>query len=139
MIEGAKISRFYDPMISKLIARGATREFARLKMLRALEEYEIAGVRTNIGFARHIIASDDFQRADFHTRSVDEVFLQSYAQESNIPVPDEEILAAALAKMVENSDSATNTNYRYPEGHSATKWTSVGRQDALRDGQKHPR
>ena len=45
--EGMDIPIYYDPMISKLITYGANREQARLRMLRAIEEYEISGVATH--------------------------------------------------------------------------------------------
>ena len=50
--EGAEISPLYDPMVAKLIVHGRDREHARRRMLRALSEFEIGGVKTLVGFHR---------------------------------------------------------------------------------------
>jgi acetyl-CoA/propionyl-CoA/long-chain acyl-CoA carboxylase, biotin carboxylase, biotin carboxyl carrier protein len=53
--EGSEISPLYDPMIAKLIVRDVDREHARRRMLRALGEFEIEGVRTLLGFHRALL------------------------------------------------------------------------------------
>ena len=55
VVAGAEISPLYDPMIAKLIVRGVDREHARRRMLRALEEFEIGGVTTLVGFHRALL------------------------------------------------------------------------------------
>ena len=55
VVEGAEISPLYDPMIAKLIVRDVDREHARRRMLRALEEFEIGGVKTLLGFHRALL------------------------------------------------------------------------------------
>jgi acetyl-CoA/propionyl-CoA/long-chain acyl-CoA carboxylase, biotin carboxylase, biotin carboxyl carrier protein len=52
---GSEISPLYDPMIAKLIVHGVDREHARQRMLRALDEYEIEGVTTLLGFHRALL------------------------------------------------------------------------------------
>ncbi|MBA3384506.1 MAG: acetyl-CoA carboxylase biotin carboxylase subunit [Actinobacteria bacterium] len=52
VVEGSEIPPLYDPMIAKLIVRDVDREHARRRMLRALEEFEIGGVKTLLGFHR---------------------------------------------------------------------------------------
>jgi acetyl-CoA carboxylase, biotin carboxylase subunit len=132
MREGAEVSRFYDPMISKLIARGESREAARQRMLRALREYEIAGVRTNIAFCRHILESEAFRKANFHTRTVENEFVQSYRDELEQPVEDEPLLAAALAHALMDAPVATSVNHTDHRQANAF-WTVIGRELNLRD------
>jgi acetyl-CoA/propionyl-CoA carboxylase biotin carboxyl carrier protein len=57
---GSEISPLYDPMIAKLIVRGADREHAIGRMLRALSEFEIGGVETLIGFHRALLSHPCF-------------------------------------------------------------------------------
>jgi acetyl-CoA/propionyl-CoA carboxylase biotin carboxyl carrier protein len=55
VVAGSEISGLYDPMIAKLIVRGADREQARRRMLRALEDFEIGGPPTLLGFHRALL------------------------------------------------------------------------------------
>ena len=81
--EGDSISPFYDPMLGKLIAWGATREQARLRLLVMLDEFLIGGLKTNLGFVRRIIAHPAFARAELDTG-----FIPRY-QEDLLPVAGE--------------------------------------------------
>jgi len=58
--EGAEVSPFYDPMIAKLIATGATRDEARLALAEALEETVVWPVRSNAGFLVQALLHPDF-------------------------------------------------------------------------------
>ena len=60
VVAGSEISGLYDPMIAKLIVRGSDREHARLRMLRALEDFAIAGPPTLIGFHRALLSHPCF-------------------------------------------------------------------------------
>jgi acetyl-CoA/propionyl-CoA carboxylase biotin carboxyl carrier protein len=57
---GSEISGLYDPMIAKLIVRGVDREHARRRMLRALDEFEIGGLPTLLGFHRALLSHPEF-------------------------------------------------------------------------------
>ncbi len=65
------IPPFYDPMISKLVAWGRDREEAILRMRRALYEYIIVGVRTNILFHKAVMENPRFVSGDLSTRFID--------------------------------------------------------------------
>jgi acetyl-CoA/propionyl-CoA carboxylase, biotin carboxylase, biotin carboxyl carrier protein len=62
--EGSTIPDLYDPMIAKLIVHGVDREHARTRMLRALDEFEIGGVRTLLGFHRALLSHPCFVEAE---------------------------------------------------------------------------
>jgi acetyl-CoA carboxylase, biotin carboxylase subunit len=71
---GFHITPFYDPMISKLICYGKTRAEAVLRMRRALNEYRITGVKTNIPFHQRMMDSHRFMSGKFDTEFVESRF-----------------------------------------------------------------
>jgi acetyl-CoA/propionyl-CoA carboxylase biotin carboxyl carrier protein len=60
VVAGSEISGLYDPMIAKLIVHGVDREHARMRMLRALEEFELVGTPTLLGFHRALLSHPCF-------------------------------------------------------------------------------
>jgi 3-methylcrotonyl-CoA carboxylase alpha subunit len=64
---GDEITPWFDPMIGKLIVRGADRRTALVRMGEALGQTEIVGVKTNVQFLRHLVACRDFQDANLDT------------------------------------------------------------------------
>jgi 3-methylcrotonyl-CoA carboxylase alpha subunit len=64
---GDEITPWYDPMIAKLIVRGARRDEALARLRQALDGVEIAGVKTNVAFLRRIAASGAFSRGELDT------------------------------------------------------------------------
>ncbi|MFH1724331.1 MAG: biotin carboxylase N-terminal domain-containing protein [Elusimicrobiota bacterium] len=75
--ETDEISTFYDPIISKLVAYGATREEARARMLCALRDYVVLGVSTNIGFLADVLRHPDFIAGKTYTGLIPE-FLEDW-------------------------------------------------------------
>jgi acetyl-CoA/propionyl-CoA carboxylase biotin carboxyl carrier protein len=71
-LDGDEIPAAYDSLIAKLITWGNDREEARVRMLRALDEYEIEGVATTIEAHRLLLQDGSFVRGDHTTRSVEE-------------------------------------------------------------------
>jgi acetyl-CoA/propionyl-CoA carboxylase biotin carboxyl carrier protein len=61
--EGSEIPKLYDSMVAKLIVHDVDREHARRRMLRALEEFEIAGITTLLGFHRALLSHPCFIEA----------------------------------------------------------------------------
>ena len=60
VVEGSEITGLYDPMIAKLIVHGVDREHARMRMLRALDEFELGGPPTLLGFHRALLSHPCF-------------------------------------------------------------------------------
>jgi acetyl-CoA carboxylase biotin carboxylase subunit len=65
--EGSLVTPFYDPMIAKLIARGASRTEAIARLVDALDDTVIEGVKTNIPFIRQVLQSPEFVAGEVHT------------------------------------------------------------------------
>lgn len=72
--EGMDIPIYYDPMIAKLITHGSTREDAIEKMKRAIDEYEIVGFETTLGFGKFVMDHPNFRSGDFDTGFVGKHF-----------------------------------------------------------------
>ncbi|MDP9227229.1 MAG: acetyl-CoA carboxylase biotin carboxylase subunit [Actinomycetota bacterium] len=71
MTTGARVSQAYDPLVSKLITYGVDRDQARRRMLRALGEYTIEGVKTSIPFHQLMLKDPRFVDGDYHTGTVE--------------------------------------------------------------------
>lgn len=69
---GAQISPHYDSLLVKAIVTGNTMEIARAKMKRALKEFKIRGVTTNIPFLLNVLNHPKFINGELHTRFIDE-------------------------------------------------------------------
>ncbi len=101
--EGSEISPLYDPMIAKLIVRGADREDAIGRMLRALGEFQIGGVKTLIGFHKALLAHPCFRAGETCHGIVESELLAAQAQElAGDPVQS----AAPAARTVERTTFA---------------------------------
>jgi acetyl-CoA carboxylase biotin carboxylase subunit len=70
--EGSEISVFYDPMISKLIVWGETRAQAIERMARALSEYRVGGIKTNLAFHRRVMKNEAFHSGRYSTAFIEE-------------------------------------------------------------------
>ncbi|MCX6250101.1 MAG: acetyl-CoA carboxylase biotin carboxylase subunit [Bacteroidetes bacterium] len=69
--EGYEIPMYYDPLISKLISWGKTRKESIDRMRRALYEYKITGVKTNIKFLERIMDMEDFLEGKYNTNFIE--------------------------------------------------------------------
>ena len=63
----ARISPYYDSMIAKLIVTGKTRGEVLIRLARALDEFQVGGVKTTIPFHREFIQREAFQQGDYDT------------------------------------------------------------------------
>ena len=70
--EGSVVSVHYDPLLFKLIARGADRAQAIARLAQALEACVVEGVKTTLPLLRTIVAHPDFQRGRVHTQMVEQ-------------------------------------------------------------------
>ena len=86
----------YDPMIAKLIVHGADRSAALAKLARALSQYHILGLNTNIGFLGDLVALPEFNQADFDTGFIGKHAERLFAQ-STLHLQQARVLAAAAA------------------------------------------
>jgi acetyl-CoA/propionyl-CoA carboxylase biotin carboxyl carrier protein len=81
------IPQTYDPLIAKLITYGANREEARRRMLRALDEYTIEGIKTTIPFHSLMLADERFITGGYHTGTVEQEMDLSVLAEEGVARP----------------------------------------------------
>jgi acetyl-CoA carboxylase biotin carboxylase subunit len=75
--EQYKVQPYYDSLVAKLICWGDSREVAIQRMRRALDEYVVEGIKTNIPFLRRVIASKAFREGKYDTRLVEQILAES--------------------------------------------------------------
>lgn len=90
--EGYEVPLEYDPLLSKLITWGRTREEAIQRMLRALSEYQVYGIKTTIPFFKRVLLHPKFFRGDYNTH-----FISNLEREQDGREPEEKEVALIAA------------------------------------------
>ena len=129
---GSRVSYHFDPLLAKLIVCAPTRESAIDRMKRALDDFVLLGVGTNIEFLRRIIATDDFALG-----RLDTAFLDRHPELFTAPseVPVEAILAASIPLPPgEGSREARGARTRQGEASSEGEGSGTGFPDAWTSG-----
>lgn len=126
VFEGYEITPYYDSMISKLVCYGETRGEAVLRMRRALEEYRIMGVRTNIPFHQHMLDSHRFLSGQFDTKFVEDRFSM---EDRDAPHALE---AALLAVLAVHEQSQRAAQVVAPGARDTSNWKWYSRWERLR-------
>jgi acetyl-CoA carboxylase biotin carboxylase subunit len=122
---GYDVTPYYDPLISKLICYGETRGEAILRMRRALEEYRIMGVKTNIPFHQHMMDSHRFHSGQFDTKFVEERFSMSDRGAGNT------LEAAILATLVAHRQEQQASQIVAPGERDTSNWKWLSRWERL--------
>ncbi|HET6414343.1 MAG TPA: acetyl-CoA carboxylase biotin carboxylase subunit [Anaeromyxobacter sp.] len=80
--ERYRVQPYYDSLVAKLVVTGATRQIALRRALRALDEYVIEGIKTNIPFHRRVLSSPAFSTGRYDTRLVEQILNPEAPEES---------------------------------------------------------
>lgn len=120
--EGQEVTINYDPMISKLCTHGADRGQAVNRMLRALDEYEIAGMHTTVPFCEFVMRHQAFRSGNYDTHFVPEIYETEKSEQSDETDSEMKALAAALLKMKEGKEKATPKNGSAAETIQNSEW-----------------
>jgi acetyl-CoA carboxylase biotin carboxylase subunit len=124
--EGAEVSIYYDPMISKFAVYGRDRSEAIERMRRALQEYEIAGIKTTLSFFREVMEDEEFLSGKLDTGFISRFNDRRERAEADEVSSDLAIVAAALTR------SKSNVAQAAPVAKSPSRWVLSGRS-ALHD------
>jgi len=126
--EGGEVPIFYDPMISKLVTWGDTRDHAMQRMRRALAEYQVRGIRTTIPFFQWILEDEDFKAARFDTSFIDRKLGAPDRPPLRAIDATHEDLAAIAAAVQMFSKPVTNG----ATASTASRWRDAARSQAVR-------
>ncbi|MEO5936150.1 MAG: acetyl-CoA carboxylase biotin carboxylase subunit [Terriglobales bacterium] len=142
--EGWNVPLDYDPMLSKLIAYAPTREQAIARMLRALDEYHVGGIRTNLALFQRILRNADFVAGRMDTGLLERI-LAAPAPDAAASNGDSARLAAVAAAIftalrgADHKGAASGTPSAItPNGgsraetSSAADWKRTARREGLR-------
>jgi 3-methylcrotonyl-CoA carboxylase alpha subunit len=112
VVEGSEIGVHYDPLVSKLIASGATRDAARRRAVEALRQYPVLGIRTNIAFLIELLEHPRFISGDIDTWFLDSegAALRARSAPAAPPKAVEVAQALAAAAPLETESTAAATS-----------------------------
>ena len=130
---GAMISSFYDPLVSKLSVWAPTRDLAIRRMRRALREYIVTGIRTNLAFHQKLLDHPEFVAGDYDTSFI-ERHKDALLGYSEVRAEDREAVAAAIAIAASRIERATGTRDAEAgeTGARLSPWVANHRAHALR-------
>ncbi len=130
--EGWTVPTDYDPMLSKLIAYGATRIDAIQKLLRALDEYTIQGIRTNLSLFKRILADEDFRAAAIDTGYLERL-LARVPDAPHLRASDLADVAALAAAFFEQTGVPASDKRSDPSASGTqSRWKDAARREGLR-------
>jgi acetyl-CoA carboxylase, biotin carboxylase subunit len=117
----------YDPLLSKLIAWGNSREETISRLRRALDEYTITGIRTNVGLFRRILSEPEFLRGEIHTQWLDELLARPHPPA--VPLrPGAEAAAAIAVAYWESMQSRSSSAGGQTAQTAFSGWKQEGRR-----------
>jgi acetyl-CoA carboxylase biotin carboxylase subunit len=130
MYEGWTVPLDYDPLLAKLIGYGTDREHAIMRLRRALHEYSVAGIKTNISLFQRIVEDADFQAGKLDTGYLDRLLAKKKIEAETGLEPAIAAIAAGLFAVLEPASARNGT--AGAAASSDSKWKATGRSEALR-------
>ncbi len=136
MYEGWTVPIEYDPLLAKVIGYGTDREQAISRLVRALNEYFVGGIKTNISLFRRILKDPDFHAGRFDTGYLDRL-LKSPAPEENKADTEVAAIAAGIFAVLDPAGAGSNgkaslSGASVTTNDSGNGWKRASRIEALR-------
>ncbi|MGH9938380.1 MAG: acetyl-CoA carboxylase biotin carboxylase subunit, partial [Blastocatellia bacterium] len=128
--QGWEVPLFYDPMISKLVTWGATRDEAIARMKRALGEYQVGGIHTTIPFFLSVLDDDEFASGEIDTGYIARFLERRKAGDAALNDGDDARIAAAFVAAI-NFTKQSKANAAATPAERASKWKLAGRIASL--------
>ena len=131
MYEGWTVPIDYDPLLAKLIGYGEDREQAMARLTRALDEYFVGGIKTNISLFRRILRDAEFRTAKLDTGFLDRMLKRPEDKTVNSRAVEVAAIAAGLFAALGSTEQGSGGGSRAPE-EASSNWKDTGRREALR-------
>ncbi len=149
LYNGLQVPLFYDPLLAKLIVWGRDREQAINRLRRALDEYQVLGVRTTIPFARWLTEHPRFLAGDFSTDFIveewhpqsggereeyGETAPENASEHSDHTLSDAQVAAIIGSLLMNEQVEAEKLRHQLPgeNGVERSRWRDMGRREAIR-------
>jgi acetyl-CoA carboxylase, biotin carboxylase subunit len=138
MYEGWTVPMDYDPLLAKLIGYGSDREQAISRLTRALDEYFVGGIKTNISLFRRILSHPDFHAAKLDTGFLDRLFMEKAGQDTKPEAGTIEVaviaagMFAALGPAGAGPGERVEVDSANSNAKPASKWKAAAYEDAVR-------
>jgi len=139
MYEGWTVPMDYDPLLAKLIGYGTDREQAIGRLTRALNEYFVGGIKTNISLFRRILSDPDFEAGKLDTGFLDRLLKEKHDSDTK---PDSTtievaVIAAGMFAVLGSTGAGPGEHVRVNGSASktakpASKWKNAACEDAMR-------
>ena len=127
---GWKVPLDYDPLLAKLVGYGETRERAIGKLRRALDEYFVAGVKTNLALFRRILEHPEFVAGQADTGLLGR--MQSVVDTQDRAIHDEKEIAATAAAILQAKESmARGTSNSGISSGNSSEWKKIARVEGV--------
>ncbi len=126
--EGWTVPMDYDPLLAKLIGYGTDRDQAIGRLTRALDEYFVGGIKTNISLFRRILRDPDFRAAKLDTGFLDRML----KRKEDVTVDDKAAEVAAIAAGLFAALDTRIANASKGAPDTASNWMSAARREAMR-------
>lgn len=118
--QGMEIPYYYDPMIAKLICHAGSRKLAVERMIRAIDEFDISGIETTLGFCKFVMEHEAFTSGHFDTHFVEKYFTQQPMEAKGDKTGA--IIAAALAFTTLDAASADSSAINISHSSPGNNW-----------------
>jgi len=137
MYEGWTVPMDYDPLLAKLIGYGTDRDQAIGRLTRALSEYFVGGIKTNISLFRRILRHPDFRAAKLDTGFLDRLLKETYGFSQTDPRTVEVAAIAAgmfavLGPSAAAGERAMTNGSAGADSKVKSQWRNAARREALR-------
>src|SRR5437016_7475841 len=132
MYEGWTVPIDYDPLLAKLIGYGSDRAQAVSRLRRALDEYLVGGIKTNISLFRRILGDQDFQAGKPDTGYLDRLLHTTQVSSGDQHADAAAIAAGIFATLDSASATANGVAGARPAVATGCTWKQAARIDGLR-------